>query len=232
MPLETKISPRAYWAPQTPLRSGLAIRADQELGSLGVALAIDGDTYFTASAHVIPPGGGIAPELYDGQAWIGAGALTCAPETLAAWTDLERYDLCLLKAHTEATNDLHHAPEPFAETFVRPALNARLRYLGARNDTTQICDHVGPYGTDDALHFKQHAPLEQGALLLTRLPFDVIIEDVPGTSGAAVWTIEHGRLTSVGHLVAVSAMHRGLVVEYQTAFAALGLDRARVKGAA
>ncbi len=224
--------PHSAWSGAPPLRSGLAIER-AERGTLGVALQIGGDTYFTAARHV----SGLAPAVPESVGvFRTSGDYQTAPELLCLDAASEpgdsaveaSLDLALLKANVGATNGTPDGSPP-QPGFGVAATGDQLRLRGCRHANWVTTTYEGDFDASFAPFFDPLSSFDTehfGIIDLTPLGAATVQQ---GNSGTVLWLSTAQGFLVVGHLVAVSFVKNlALIVQYRSAFERIQLQNARV----
>ena len=219
------------WSGSPPLRSGLAIER-AERGTLGVALSIDGDTYFTAARHVTGP----APQAPQNVRILrSSGDYKRAPELRCLDAASEpgdsaieaKLDLALLKAADILKNQTPDGSQP-QPGFGVAATGDELQLRGCRHANWVTTSYQGDFDASHAPFFDP-LPFETehfGVIDLAPLGAAAVQQ---GNSGTVLWLSTTHGFVVVGHLVAVSFVKNlALVVQYRSAFDRIQLQDARV----
>jgi hypothetical protein len=222
----------AAWSGSPPLRNGIGIAVASEVGTLGAAVKVRGQTYFTCARHVLR-----STQDQDGDptaVWRGLGAaglpwqdcddLRRVMDKFQPGKELyDPLDIAFLRTTAPAANVIGGgSPRPDAEV---PAAGTALRYWGCRrglvsatfDGTWTESSHASLFDPNDLNGLDTSAC---GVVRFTQPGYDY--NAYTGDSGSSFWDGP----ACVGQLVGVSPSSSspfGLIVLYKMAFSELGL---------
>jgi hypothetical protein len=227
-------SPGSAWDGSSPLRNGLAIAANGEVGTLGACVIVRGQAFFTCARHVV----GAADDPNGTPTWIWRGSqpssspwqvcqsLRMIPDRYQPGQELyDPLDIAFLEASSPATNSVGG---PVGQGATVPVTGTPIRYRGCRRGWVGA-SFDGQWA--ESTHASAFDPKDLNSIDTTCcgvISFEADgydYNDYPGDSGSAMWAGSEGsELTCVGQLIGVSpTVPIGLVVLYRLAFAKLGI---------
>lgn len=207
----------------------------RNMGTLGVAITLqehDGQTFFTASHHVLPDLNAMPRvlELYshereDGRDWMECNSLVLPTLDGSVGDEavMKELDLRLLVASQPGTN-VPPVSKPISKSFAGPSAGDKLQFCGLRERAWVETQYDGFYQHSDESWSRRLDDLDTAKLGVLTLNGARSARSYQGNSGALLWHVRSRSCAVAGHLVAVSLDgKRAVFVNYAVAFRRLKL---------